>query len=132
MPVVSSSAASSIIAGSSWIFDDIATNERLTAGRPYFLQMIEDVEIATRFAQEKIDKQAEFSVTGVGNAYTLASAVSQTLPGIKLISQRDGQVLNWSDLLDHKRELWPSQYLLPGGAYAIHPECGLRSSSACS
>jgi len=36
---------------------------------------------------------------------------------IELISQPDGQVLKWSDLLDEKRELWPIRYLLPGGAY---------------
>jgi hypothetical protein len=89
----------------------------LLTGRPYFLQMIEDVEIATRFARAKMNDHVEFTVIGVGDAYTLASAVSKTLPNIKLISQPASQALKWSDLVNEKRELWPIQYLLPSGAY---------------
>jgi hypothetical protein len=100
----------------SGVLADYVYNSLLT-GRPYFLQMIEDVEITSRFVREKIDKQAEFSVTGIGDSYTLASAVSETLPNIKLVSQPNGRVLKWSELLEEKRELWPIQYLLPGGAY---------------
>jgi hypothetical protein len=89
----------------------------LLSGRPYFLQMIEDVEIATRFVRERINPQTELTITGEGTAYTLASAVSEALPNIKLISQPDSRILKWSDLVNEKRELWPIQYLLPGGAY---------------
>lgn len=87
------------------------------AGRPYFLEMIEDVEIATRFVRQTIDGQSEFAVTGVGNAYTLASAVSEVLPGVGLIRQPSSSPLKWSELVNEKRELWPIEYLLPQGAY---------------
>ena len=89
----------------------------LLSGRPYFLQMIEDVEIATRFVRSRTNDHVEFAVIGVGDAYTLASAVSETLPHIKLISQPASQALKWSDLVNEKIELWPIQYLLPDGAY---------------
>src|SRR5438552_77058 len=89
----------------------------LLIGRPYFLQMIEDVEIASRFAHEKINPHAEFKVTGMGAAYTLASAVSETLPNIPLLAHPDTQITKWSDLVKEERELWPFEYLLPGGAY---------------
>ena len=102
----------------SGVLADYVYNSILT-GRPYFLQMIEDVEIATRFFKAQLDLRAEMAVTGVGDAFTLASAISETLPNVRLLSQPDTQVVKWSELVNQKTELWPIQYLLPGGAY-IH------------
>jgi hypothetical protein len=100
----------------SGVLADYVYNSLLT-GRPYFLQMIEDVEIATRFVHAEVGPHTEVIVTGVGNAHTLASAVSQTLPGIRLLPAPDAQIVKWSDLINQERELWPIEYLLPGGAY---------------
>jgi hypothetical protein len=100
----------------SGVLADYVYNSLLT-GRPYFLQMVEDVEIATRFVRAKINGHVEFAVAGDDEAYTLANAVSETLPDIKLISGPSNQALKWSELVDEKRELWPIQYLLPSGAY---------------
>ena len=100
----------------SGVLADYVYNSLLT-GRPYFLQMIEDVEIASRFAREKLNPHAEFKVTGMGDAYTLANAVSETLPNMPLLAQPDAQITKWSDLVKEERELWPIEYLLPGGAY---------------
>ena len=102
----------------SGVLADYVYNSILT-GRPYFLQMIEDAEIATRFFKARVDSRAEIVVTGVNDAYTLASAISETLPNIRLLSEPDEKVINWSELVNQKTELWPIQYLLPGGAY-IH------------
>ncbi len=89
----------------------------LLTGRPYLLQMIEDIEIAARFAGEKFEPAGEMAVTGVNGAYTLASAVAETLPKMKLLPQSDVHPIRWSEIVDQKSELWPIQYLLPGGAY---------------
>ena len=43
-------------------------------GRPYFLQMMEDAEIAGRFAAEKLRVNV-VAVTAAGDAYTLANAI---------------------------------------------------------
>ena len=102
----------------SGVLADYVYNSVLT-GRPYLLQMIEDVEIATRFADQKINHNSEFAVIGTGNAYTFSSAVAETLSQIKLLPQPDAHVVTWSDLVEQKQELWPIQYLLPDGAY-IH------------
>jgi len=88
----------------------------LLIGRPYFLQMIEDTEIASRFSSVKLGARI-VAVTAVGHAYTLASAVAETLPGIKLLPQPDAKVLKWSEIVQQEREIWPVQYLLPSGAY---------------
>lgn len=102
----------------SGVLADYVYNSVLT-GRPYLLQMIEDVEMAMRFADQKISHNAEFAVIGTGDAFTLSSAVAETLANIKLLPQPDSHIVKWSDLVEQKQELWPIQYLLPGGAY-IH------------
>ena len=90
----------------------------LLAGRPYFLQMIEDAEIVSRFVREKLGAR-QIQVTAGGEAYTLAHAIAEVLPGIDLMSSQDEEVIEWSRLVEEMRENWPIQYLLPYGAY-IH------------
>jgi hypothetical protein len=90
----------------------------LLIGRPYFLQMIEDSEIAGRFAREKLGAKA-LAVTAPDEGYTLASAIAETLPGFELLARPDARVLKWSEIVEQKRENWPIHYLLPSGAY-IH------------
>jgi len=80
-------------------------------------------EIANRFLKAKVNPGTEIAITGTDTAFTLASAVSEILPNIKLLSppdvQPDIQTIRWSEVVNQKTELWPIQYLLPGGAY-IH------------
>ena len=86
-------------------------------GQPYFLQMIEDAEIALRFSRLKLHA-GEFSVASDDEGFTLANAIAGTLPGVRQFRTRRA-IMKWSTLVVEKRELWPIQYLLPGGAY-IH------------
>jgi len=98
------------------VLADYVYNSLLT-GRPYFLQMIEDVEIAERFAKMKFGAR-QFFIVGEGDASIVAAATAEALPSLKLLGQSE-HVVSWSELVDQKRELWPIQDLLPGGAY-IH------------
>jgi hypothetical protein len=100
----------------SGVLGDYVYNSLLT-GRPYLLQVIEDVEIAQQFAKAKLNVKTTFAVEGIGRANTLASLVAEALPDVKLISLPHSSTLKWSDLVDQKTELWPIEYLLPGGAY---------------
>jgi pimeloyl-ACP methyl ester carboxylesterase len=102
----------------SGVLADYVYNSLLT-GRPYFLQMIEDVEIAAKFTSVKLAPGSALEATGTGDAVTLANAASETLPNIKVVSPPGARPLKWSELVDQKRELWPIQDLLPGAAY-IH------------
>ena len=90
----------------------------LLTGRPYFLQMIEDAEIARRFATETLHVNV-VAVTAKGDAYTLANAIAEALPGMRLLPEPNGKVSKWSEIVEQKKETWPIQYLLPSGAY-IH------------
>jgi len=90
----------------------------LLTGRPYFLEMLEDAEIASRFAAQKLHANV-VAVTAAGDAYTLASAIAETLSGMSLLPEPNGKVLKWSEIVEQGTASWPIEYLLPGGAY-IH------------
>ena len=101
----------------SGVLSDYVYNSLLT-GRPYFLQMVEDAEISMRFAAVKLNGR-KFAVTGERDAGKLAQSIAETLPGVDLLSHPQAERFEWRDLVEEQRELWPIQYLLPGGAY-IH------------
>ena len=88
----------------------------LLTGRPYFLQMIEDAEIAVRFSTEKLHA-GSFSIVSDPDSALLGSAIASTLPGVNPDPHAAGHIMKWSEVLLQGRELWPIQYLLPGGAY---------------
>jgi hypothetical protein len=88
----------------------------LLIGRPYFLQLIDDAEIADRFVREKLGTKVE-AITAPDDGYTLAGAIAETLSGVELLPQPNAQILKWSELVEQKRETWPIPYLLPSGAY---------------
>jgi len=90
----------------------------LLIGRPYFFEMIEDAEVAKRFATGALQRKVS-AVTSPDNGYTLAASIAEVLAGIKLLPEPNASVLKWSDLVERKQEMWPIQFLLPGGAY-IH------------
>jgi hypothetical protein len=88
----------------------------LLIGRPYFLQMIEDAEISLRFSQEVLHAST-VSIASDPQSTVLADAISKTLPGLFVALQPATDLMNWSDIVTQRREQWPIQYLLPGGAY---------------
>jgi hypothetical protein len=98
------------------VLADYVYNSLLT-GRPYLFQMIEDEEIAVRFVNAKMGRAVEMKIVGMGNAATLARAVSEVLTGVDLKAEPNPAIVRWSEIVDQKTELWPIQYLLPGGAY---------------
>jgi len=59
------------------------------------------------------------TITGTGGASTLAKVTAETFPSIRLLTQPNEPVLHWSEIVEQKKEIWPIQYLIPGGAY-IH------------
>jgi len=97
----------------------------LLTGRPYLLQMIEDVEIAARFARLRLNA-TDISITATGDAYTLAHDAADVLPGLRLLPDDNGHVLSWAQLVKDKQEVWPVQYILPGGAYVRSSESFCR------
>ena len=88
----------------------------LLTGRPYFLELIEDAEIAGRFAREKLGA-SRVAASGRGPARTWAAAVARAVPGIEAGPGTDPTALDWSRRVEGLQESWPIHELLPGGAY---------------
>jgi Acetyl xylan esterase (AXE1) len=97
------------------VLGDYVYNAILT-GRPYLLQLIEDVEIAARFSRAQL-KEARVAIAAEGDAFTVAHWAVKALPDIRLVTAPDNRVLDWAQLLEEKQESWPIQYVFPGGAY---------------
>ena len=102
----------------SGVLSDYVYNS-LLVGRPYLLQTIEDTEIATHFLRAVSGPRVELFIAGSDEAAPLVSAITQTLPDIKLLPHANSEPFHWSEVVEQKTEIWPIQYLLPGGAY-IH------------
>jgi hypothetical protein len=88
----------------------------LLTGRPYFLELIEDAEIAGRFARERLGA-SRVAVSGRGPARTWAAAVARAVPGIEAGPGTDLSDLDWARRVEGLQESWPIHELLPGGAY---------------
>jgi pimeloyl-ACP methyl ester carboxylesterase len=88
----------------------------LLSGRPYFYQMIDDAEIAKRFAEEKL-KVVVTGVAAPGEAFTVAAAIAEVVPGFKAVRGPDSVLVQWQDLVEKRQEAWPIEFLVPGGAY---------------
>lgn len=99
----------------SGVFSNYIYNALLT-GRPYYLQMIEDTEIVSRFAKTHL-KARTIEVTTSSDAKMLARDIVETLSDIKSKTQEDMNGIKWSEIVTSERELWPIHYLLPGGAF---------------
>jgi hypothetical protein len=101
---------SSVLAG--YVYNSVLT------GRPYFLQMIEDTEIAMRFARLKLGANNFTLVTNPENELFAHEAAGR-LDGIEMPVKTSVDMMKWSDIVMQRSEQWPIQILLPGGAY-IH------------
>jgi hypothetical protein len=58
-------------------------------------------------------------VAGSGTGASVASLIAETLPDVKLLAGAAREPFRWSQVVEQKTEIWPIQFLLPGGAY-IH------------
>ena len=88
----------------------------LLVGRPYFLQMIEDTEIVMRSINEHLGIK-DITLTGPEETQLLLQQIATTLKGVKYSPDGGKAGLTWPEIIKEKREKWPVQYLMPGGAF---------------
>jgi hypothetical protein len=85
-------------------------------GRPYLFDVIEDVEIAARFARARLGAR-EVAIDAPGDARLLARAAAAALPDVALVLPLGAETpFSWAEAVDSLRETWPIHYLVPGGA----------------
>jgi hypothetical protein len=76
--------------------------------------MVEDVEVAARFARETLGART-LAVAGRGDARVVAALAAEVLPDLEPLSGRD--LSFWRQMVEETCETWPIHLLLPGGAY---------------
>jgi photosystem II stability/assembly factor-like uncharacterized protein len=97
----------------------------LLTGRPYFLEMLEDVEIAARFSRLRLGAP-RILVAGTGDASLLARSAGEAVPGVESLPEPGARPFAWADAVESLAETWPIQYLLPGGALLRQPASSRR------
>jgi cephalosporin-C deacetylase-like acetyl esterase len=98
------------------VFADGVYNSLLT-GRPYFLQMMDDIKIAELFIHSR-DAQSHqpLIIAAPGDAYALAMRFQEIDREVKILPSNPSSKIDWSKLVKEGEEQWPIGFLLPSGA----------------
>jgi cephalosporin-C deacetylase-like acetyl esterase len=104
------------------VLADYVYNSLLT-GRPYFLQLMDDLKIAELFIHNRDPRASRELITLApsGEAYSLAVHFKEIDPQAKILPPKSSSTLDWSTLVAQGQEQWPIAFLLPSGA-AIPPQ----------
>lgn len=101
----------------SGVLADYVYNSLLT-GRPYFLQLLDDLNIAQLFIRSRSGRSnIHLSIAAANDAYNLAVSFTEIDPDIQVLPNNKVRPLDWSALIAKRQEEWPIAYLLPFGAY---------------
>jgi hypothetical protein len=99
------------------VLADYVYNSLLT-GRPYFLQLMDDLKIAELFVRNRDPHQPPQPLTlaASGEAYTLAIRFQEIDPHVTILTSDVAPILNWTALAAQGQEQWPIAFLMPSGA----------------
>jgi cephalosporin-C deacetylase-like acetyl esterase len=99
------------------VMADYVYNSLLT-GRPYCLQMMDDLKIVELFVRSLNSRfpREPLTLAATGEAYSLAVRFQEVDPEVLILKQDSSLVLNWSALVAQGQEQWPISFLMPSGA----------------
>ena len=98
------------------VLADYVYNSLLT-GRPYFLQMMDDLKIAELFIGSKSARSGlPVMIAAANDAYGLAIRFTEIDPKIRVLPNHNASPVDWPALVEKSQEEWPIAYLLPFGA----------------
>jgi hypothetical protein len=99
------------------VLADYVYNSLLT-GRPYFLQLMDDLRIAELFIRSMDSHlpRQQLTLAPKGDAYSLAVRFQEIDPQVKILAPESARVVNWSTLVAQQQEQWPIAFLMPSGA----------------
>jgi hypothetical protein len=100
------------------VMADYVYNSLLT-GRPYFLQMMDDLKIVELFIRSLNSRfpREPLTLDATGEAYSLAVRFKEVDPEVSILKQESAPILNWSVLVAQSQEQWPIVFLMPSGAF---------------
>jgi hypothetical protein len=90
----------------------------LLIGRPYFLEMMDDLKIAELFVRNRDSHlpRQPLTLAATGEAYSLAIRFQEVDPQVTILTPESASILNWSALTAQGQEQWPIAFLMPSGA----------------
>jgi len=91
------------------------TYNALLLGRPYFLQLLDDIDIANLFIRSR-DAQSPLTIFATGDAYPLALRYKEVNPAATLLPAPSPSEADWRALVNQRQEQWPIAFLMPSGA----------------
>jgi cephalosporin-C deacetylase-like acetyl esterase len=99
------------------VLADYVYNSLLT-GRPYFLEMMDDLKIAELFIRNRDQHlpRQPLILAATGEAYSLAIRFQEIDPQVTILTTESASILNWSTLAVQGQEQWPIAFLMPSGA----------------
>ena len=99
------------------VLADYVYNSLLT-GRPYFLQLIDDLKIAERFIRSRSgNSDIPLTIAATSDAYSLANRFMEIDSTIKIFPNYSATSVDWPGLVARNQEEWPIAYLLPFGSF---------------
>ena len=91
----------------------------LLIGRPYFMQMMDDLKIAELFVRRgnaQSHLQQPLAIAATDDAYNLAVRFSEIDRGVTILPTKSAPDMDWSTLVTQGQEQWPIALLMPSGA----------------
>jgi cephalosporin-C deacetylase-like acetyl esterase len=90
----------------------------LLMGRPFFLEMMDDIKIAELFVRSlnpHLPRQ-HLTLAASGEAYSLALRFQEIDPQVTILEPNPAATLDWSTWVTQGQEQWPIAFLMPSGA----------------
>jgi Acetyl xylan esterase (AXE1) len=101
---------SSVLAG--YVYNSLLT------GRPYFLQMMDDIKIAELFIRNRnVLPHLPLIIAAKDDAYSLAIRFSGIDRDVTILPNKTATTVDWSTLVTQGQEQWPIDLLMPSGAF---------------
>jgi Acetyl xylan esterase (AXE1) len=98
------------------VLADYVYNSLLT-GRPYFLQIMDDLKIAELFIRSQgAQVPLPLTIAATNDAYSIAVGFSKIDQGITILPNNAATSMDWSVLVTEEQEQWPIALLMPSGA----------------
>jgi hypothetical protein len=92
----------------------------LLLGRPYFLQMMDDLKIAELFIRNRNTQprllRQPLTISASGDAYILESQFKRIDRGVTILPTTSKSSMDWSAMVTRGQEQWPIAFLMPSGA----------------
>jgi hypothetical protein len=100
---------SSVLAG--YVYNSLLT------GRPYFLQMMDDLKIVQLFIDSRNPHPDQpLTIAATGEAYGFAVRFQQIDRKVKIFPTPHTYTVDWSTLVNQGQEEWPVAFLMPSGS----------------